>query len=1554
MPGTDRRNSLVSEDANAAPPVVRQMSQDGTEIIPTRMSKVTAPKPASNPLQFIKVGPCDLYKAAQEQIKKVEEIKKVEKVKDDSEDWQSNLDNWKCSRRKRQEHIIERVVEVKKLELEEHDRNRRRSKTFSEMLEERNSKGGMRKMTILTYPEDDESNDFSDLGISNNKQKSDSDFATNDQNGVDNNECQNTGNGTHCANNNRNSHRGLQDDESSTSATISSPEPEEYTYERAIQGYMNFAEAKIKTPIKSKNGPAKGMNGDVRISPPKKETGSKVGEKLCELEQIRLRSKSTNDLNSSSESKQLPRVDINKRRSLFENVDHIDTGAKDRSPKDIPNPTSIKERLSNLEKSNETMVKYNRPSEEVSTSIKDRLSSLERQTSADGSAKKAVNGDISPQISIKDRLSSLEKMNESNAKPSAAEEIVPPVSIKERVSSFDAAAASKEAPAKAVPERDASFKEKLENFKAGEQLPTEVSPEKEEVKENGFEKAEPNEEKQTEIVSPHLETEPEESMKGEILASQGPSGDGNAVTGEASTTDFKEVTRGDPKGEANNLVPTSGSPLSTNPVQVEESAQEVKTIVTEISLPESPSVSISLSVEKETKLEGDSEDDESHDQFPDLILPIESNKPKQRVRKLTPIMTSPKISISPLKAVCELQIIEEAEVAAAEEVKQAEDSSLPGDDLITVSMSPRGLDRIRRKSSEVQDIRSDGNEDSDICHDEQEETTVYTDENIDEVLGKDEELESAVDDDLGEMKELQNGFVKPEEPQRGPEIVELQMKKTETFLEKSQPIVPNYENIIINNQMSPDGIQLYGFPLVSPSPIEPPKEKPPPPPLDISDDEAPELPPKPSLRRLDSTKRIKKEIRKKRSDFLGIDGCNDDSYLEPDMYVTPPPDMMTFLQEERRLEQQLYRQSICSESDSNHETAESRDSGVELDRGHVDDIWSKPDIMSEPHSRQNSETFGNTSITSEEDEILKKEREIIEVLEKEEQWRYGSKNNGKNDIGEKLAVKLRQLEQEKMQLEWERAEEEGRRQAEESARREDEERLKAKEQQLREQEEALRSERERLQKEQERLERCRQNLMKQQQSDQMDVRRVVSPHRDLPPTRHSIHEVSLGMPLQDVPRHSMQDVSQPPYQSPMSSCYRYSMPDLQQRETRISRPPPPIPPAKPQRPMTQEQWERETNIRNSRIPSADNIPQQVDASNKLRHGSSVPAHINHGGQQMTRSTLQALSAAPRSRIISNENWMQAKRKSDPPKSNYNYQHWLIQEAEHRRILEHQQRASQPAARRPVQSYHPASPKNYAGTSPSHHTVGLPLTPSGHGQTPQKWMSPPRSDKPLPDAVIQTLTQRVQNRENKTSARRRMEVPMAPLQNKMCPPNPENYIQMNHPAESQERMLSVSGKKKCSHCNEELGRGAAMIIESLRLFYHIDCFKCCVCHIQLGDGLMGTDVRVRNNKLHCHNCYSSDDEASYCFQKIEVITGDESLQLACSSAPQEERMFYAVELPNPLPVGVDVPEWFRMFYNQYQKNENKKVILMQEMHLEMIDYEIRKCELLRDIIRKLHD
>ena len=59
-----------------------------------------------------------------------------------------------------------------------------------------------------------------------------------------------------------------------------------------------------------------------------------------------------------------------------------------------------------------------------------------------------------------------------------------------------------------------------------------------------------------------------------------------------------------------------------------------------------------------------------------------------------------------------------------------------------------------------------------------------------------------------------------------------------------------------------------------------------------------------------------------------------------------------------------------------------------------------------------------------------------------------------------------------------------------------------------------------------------------------------------------------------------------------------------------------------------------------------------------------------------------------------------------------------------------------------------------------------------------------------------------------------------------------------------------------------GFGAAMVIESLGLYYHVQCFRCCVCHAQLGNGSQGADVRVRVNKLHCRNCYSNDEGISY--------------------------------------------------------------------------------------------
>lgn len=67
-----------------------QTSQENIALIPTRTSKISTTKPAANPLQFVKVGPCDLSRFAQEQAKKAEEVKKVKPEKrDEAVDWQS-------------------------------------------------------------------------------------------------------------------------------------------------------------------------------------------------------------------------------------------------------------------------------------------------------------------------------------------------------------------------------------------------------------------------------------------------------------------------------------------------------------------------------------------------------------------------------------------------------------------------------------------------------------------------------------------------------------------------------------------------------------------------------------------------------------------------------------------------------------------------------------------------------------------------------------------------------------------------------------------------------------------------------------------------------------------------------------------------------------------------------------------------------------------------------------------------------------------------------------------------------------------------------------------------------------------------------------------------------------------------------------------------------------------------------------------------------------------------------------------------------------------------
>ncbi|XP_066429242.1 LIM and calponin homology domains-containing protein 1 isoform X3 [Eleutherodactylus coqui] len=94
------------------------------------------------------------------------------------------------------------------------------------------------------------------------------------------------------------------------------------------------------------------------------------------------------------------------------------------------------------------------------------------------------------------------------------------------------------------------------------------------------------------------------------------------------------------------------------------------------------------------------------------------------------------------------------------------------------------------------------------------------------------------------------------------------------------------------------------------------------------------------------------------------------------------------------------------------------------------------------------------------------------------------------------------------------------------------------------------------------------------------------------------------------------------------------------------------------------------------------------------------------------------------------------------------------------------------------------------------------------------------------------------------------------------PRDIGYSSPSPTSQSQSLNRSVSGKKLCSTCGFPLGKGAAMIIETLSLYFHIQCFKCGICKGQLGSATTGTDVRIRNGLLNCNDCYARSRTAGH--------------------------------------------------------------------------------------------
>lgn len=169
-----------------------------------------------------------------------------------------------------------------------------------------------------------------------------------------------------------------------------------------------------------------------------------------------------------------------------------------------------------------------------------------------------------------------------------------------------------------------------------------------------------------------------------------------------------------------------------------------------------------------------------------------------------------------------------------------------------------------------------------------------------------------------------------------------------------------YENVIImpEPKLVYENIDFMSNDILAPPKMkEPPKVKPPPPPpVDISETDSPPVTTEPAMKRLNSTKRIKKEIQIKRSSFLGLE--EPVSLVDPDLTIEKPPDVDLFLKQESRLEKSFYKKLQGSREGGLSEV-DSQDSGLEVDRGRLSsDTWcsSFPDSGTPiHHGRQDSE-----------------------------------------------------------------------------------------------------------------------------------------------------------------------------------------------------------------------------------------------------------------------------------------------------------------------------------------------------------------------------------------------------------------------------------------------------------------------------------------------------------------------------------------------------------------------------------------------------------------------
>ncbi|XP_033743888.1 LIM and calponin homology domains-containing protein 1-like isoform X2 [Pecten maximus] len=399
-------------------------------------------------------------------------------------------------------------------------------------------------------------------------------------------------------------------------------------------------------------------------------------------------------------------------------------------------------------------------------------------------------------------------------------------------------------------------------------------------------------------------------------------------------------------------------------------------------------------------------------------------------------------------------------------------------------------------------------------------------------------------------------------------------------------------------------------------------------------------------------------------------------------------------------------------------------------------------------------------------------------------------------------------------------------------------RIKEKEEELQRQAEILQREKEKLKEEQQRMQKEREEL-ERSRKNQIEAKenkpetRVYQPHQNSNPKSQFATSVNTDS------KQSLRklDLTWPPQKeepAPRQKLTREDMLAMNRRATPLQRKP-------------------EIEV-NSTEPSKTKDFTSRDAP--------------------TKNDLHNLTAVPKQKYRASSNWMKedqqpqktfSKSRSDNNRSSPNlHEHWLVEEAERRRkATAHQNSHSaaiQPVSDGIVNRWRDDSflPKQQASINAQGNNLTQPRSLSSnvsqnHGLDNRHYVPASQNTKTL----SQTLPQNFNYSSLSPKNRGDPYAPPKPTRNSSSSTT-SSISSPSSPLNPSEQFMAVSGKQACSYCDQELGFGAAMVIESLGLYYHVQCFRCCVCHTALGNGSQGADVRVRVNKLHCRNCYSNDE------------------------------------------------------------------------------------------------